>query len=90
MPENQAAMLSRVRDVHGHATRAARAGLFLSTRDLRSVGYRAPKEWGTLTEAERGLASLSAFKGASRRGFLAEYGSFVCEKVGCAVCLGMG
>ena len=38
LPENQAAMLGRVADVHGHATRAAQTGLFLSTRDPRAVG----------------------------------------------------
>ena len=90
LPENQAAMLSRVGDVHGYATRAARAGLFLSGGDRRSVGYRVPKEWGTLTEAQRGVVSLAAFKGESRRGFLAEYGASVCSEVGCVVCLGQG
>ena len=88
LPANQAAMLSRVGEVHGHATRAARAGLFVSTRDSRSVGYRVPKEWGTLTEVQRGEGSLPAFKRGSRRGFLAEYDSFVCRDVRCAVCLG--
>ena len=48
LPENQAAMLSRAGDVHGHGTRSARAGLYLSTRDHRSVGYRVPKEWASL------------------------------------------
>ena len=86
LPENQAAMLSRVGDVHGHATRAARSGLFLSTRDRRSVGYRIPREWASLTEGQRGLASLSAFKGRSRRGFLGACGAFVCRAVGCVVC----
>ena len=88
LPEGQAAMLSRVGDVHGYATRAARSGLFFSTGDQRSVGYRVPGEWAALTEAQRGSVSLSAFKGESRRGFLALYGSFVCRKVGCVVCVG--
>ena len=56
-------MLSRVEDVRGYATRAARSGLFLSTRDQQSVGYRVPGEWASLTEAQRGSLSLSAFKG---------------------------
>ena len=89
LPENQAAMLSRVGDVHGHATRAAGSGLFLSTRDQRSVGYRIPREWASLTEGQRRLASLSAFKGGSRRGFLGVCGSFVCHAVGCVVCGGL-
>ena len=54
LPESQAAMLSRAGDVHRHATRSARSGLFLSTRDSRSVGYRVPKELASLTEAQRG------------------------------------
>ena len=32
LPENQAAMLGRTGDVHGHATRAARAGLYSTFR----------------------------------------------------------
>ena len=88
LPESQAAMLSRTGDVHGHATRSARSGLFLATRDRRSVGYRVPKEWASLTEAQRGVGSLAAFKRGSRLGFLGEYGSFVCCDVRCAVCGG--
>ena len=86
LPENQAGMLSRVSDVHGHSTRSARAGLFLSTRDRRSVGYRVPKEWASLTEGERGVRSLGAFKRGSRRGFLGGYGAIECQNVGCGVC----
>ena len=73
LPENQAALLSRTEQVHGHATRSARSGIFLSTREQRSVGYRVPKEWGELTEGQRGAASLplAAFKRGSREGFLA-------------------
>ena len=90
LPENQAAMLSRVGDVHGYATRAARSGLFFSTGECRSVGYRVPKEWASLTEVQRGVGSLAAFKRGSRGGFLAEYGVFVCQEVGCVVCGGGG
>ena len=79
-------MLGRAGDVHGHATRSARSGLFLSTRDHRSVGYRVPKEWAVLTEAQRGARSLVAFKRGSRAGFLGGYGAFVCGVVGCGVC----
>ena len=86
LPERQAAMLGRVGDVHGHGTRSARAGLFLSTRDHRSVGYRVPSEWATLTEGQRGRVSLSGFKRGSRLGFLAGYGAFVCAERGCRVC----
>ena len=79
-------MLGRTGSVHGHATRSARAGLFLSSRDHRSVGYRVPKEWATLTEAQRAVGSLAAFKRWSRDGFLRSYGSFVCTDRGCGVC----
>ena len=74
-------MLGRVADVHGHATRAAQTGLFLSTRDPRAVGYR-------LFEVQRGVGSLGAFKRGSRAGFLAGYGASVCRVVGCGVCAG--
>ena len=72
--------------MHGYGTRSARAGLYLSTRDHGSVGYRVPKEWAVLTEAQRGTGSLAAFKGGSRAGFLREYGAFVCRVGGCRVC----
>ena len=87
LPAGQAAMLGRTSDVHQHATRSARAGLALTARDHRVVGYRVPKEWATLTERERGVGSLAAFKRGSRAGFLAGYGLFVCRGAGCAVCL---
>ena len=61
-------MLSRVGDVHGHATRAARSGLFVSTRDHRAVGYRVPREWGSMTEAERGAPSLESISGSAQEG----------------------
>ena len=88
LPENQAAMLRRSRDVHGHATRSAGAGLYVSTGDHGSVGYRVPKEWAGLTEGQKGEGSLAAFKRRSRAGFLWEYGGFVCETPGCRVCEG--
>ena len=86
LPENQRAMLRRVGDVHGHGTRSARAGIYLSSRDHGSVGYRVPEEWARLTEEQRGVRSLAAFKRGSRAGFLEGYGGFVCA--GCYVCVG--
>ena len=62
LPENQVAMLSRTCDVHGHATLSARSGLFLSTKDQRSVGYRVPREWSVLPEAQRGAAFLATLR----------------------------
>ena len=83
-------MLGRTGDVHGHATRSARVGMFLATRDHRSVGYRVPKEWAALPEALRGVGSVAAFKRRSRGGFLGGYGAFVCGVRGCGVCQGEG
>ena len=88
LPVNQAAMLSRVGDVHGYATRSARVGMFVATRDHRSVGYRVPSEWARLSESHRAAGSLAAFKRRSRDGFLVRYGAFVCGDRGCVVCGG--
>ena len=81
-------MLRRVGDVHGHATRAARGGLHVATRDHASVGYRVPKEWAGLAGELRGVGSLAAFKRRSREGFLEGYGAFSCGARGCGVCDG--
>ena len=86
LPASQAAMLSRAGDVHGHGTRAARAGLYLSTRDHRSVGYRVPKEWDSLTDGLRGLASLGGFKRQSRGGSWRGMGD-LCVLTGGAMCV---
>ena len=86
LPLNQAAMLTRTADLHGHGTRSAKRGLAVTARDHRMVGYRVPREWATLTEAQRGVGSLAAFKRGSRGGFLSSYGSFVCAVTGCWVC----
>ena len=90
LPENQAAMLGRTGDVHSYATRSAGSGLYLSTRDHRSVGYRVPREWAGLSESLRATGSLAAFKRGSRGGFLAGYGAFVCGLGDCRVCLSGG
>ena len=87
LPANQAAMLSRVGDVHGHGTRSAKGGgLHLGGRDHGSVSYRVPKEWGMLTGDQRGMGSLAGFKKRSRDGFLADYRESVCAVRGCYVC----
>ena len=86
LPESQAAMLRRAGQVHDHATRSARAGLHVSTRDHASVGYRVPKEWAGLSAELRGVGTLAAFKRRSRGGFLWDYGEFVCGARGCGVC----
>ena len=88
LPVNQAAMLGRTDRVHGHATRSAGTGLFLSTRDHRAVGYRVPKEWATLTEAQRLVGSLALFKRGCKVGFLGAYRAFECRDRGCGACGG--
>ena len=86
LPHNQAAMLERVSQTHGHGTRLASRGMFVSTRDHRQVGYRVPKEWEALPEALRGASSLGAFKRQSKAEFLGGYGVFVCSVGDCYVC----
>ena len=88
LPTNQAAMLERVETVHSYGTRAAGAGLFVSTRDHRSVGYRVPREWAALPVELRELGSLAAFKRTSRTGFIREYRLNVCGVRNCYVCGG--
>ena len=81
-------MLGRVGNVHGHGTRAARAGLFLSARDHRSVGYRVPKEWTALPEEIRNFGTITGFKKKSKRELLGGYKAFECRVRGCRVCGG--
>ena len=90
LPENQAAMLRRVGEVHGHATRSARGGIHLGTRDHRSIGYRVPVEWASMALEERVVGNLAAFKRRSRAGLLGDYAAFVCRVTGCGVCGGPG
>ena len=78
--------MGRVRDRHGHGTRSARDGIFVSTRDHRSVGYRVPKEWGLLPVGLRRVGSLATFKRRSRAGFLGGYAGFRCGVRSCYVC----
>ena len=90
LPQNQAAMLGRTESAHGHNTRAARAGIYLSAREHRSVGYRVPKEWASLSERVRGIGSSAGFKRQSKREFLNVYKVFTCQERGCRVCGGLG
>ena len=52
------------------------------------MGYRVPREWDSLTDAQRGMGSLAGFKRGSRGRFLALYGANVCVRRGCYVSLG--
>ena len=82
-------MLDRVESAHGHNTRAARAGIYLSAREHRSVGYRVPREWASLSERTRGIGSSAGFKRQSKREFLNAYKAFTCQERGCRVCGGL-
>ena len=88
LPPNQAAMLERIERVHSYGTRSAGAGLYISTRDHRSVGYRVPSEWAVLPLELRGMGSFAAFKRASRAGFIRDYRLTVCGVPDCFVCGG--
>ena len=68
LPENQAILLSKVRDIHGHNTRSAGSGLYIQTQDHRSVGYRVPKEWESVSKVLREMTSLSGFKKKIKEG----------------------
>ena len=87
LPGNQAAMLSRISEVHGYGTRSARGGIHLASRDRRMVAYRVPTEWATMDEGQRGVGSLAGFKRGSRAGFLAGYRACVCRVRDCYVCM---
>ena len=82
-------MLERVEGVHSYGTRRAGAGLYISTRDHRSVGYRVPSEWAAVPAELRGLGSLAAFKRAYRAGFIRDYRLSVCDVRNCYVCGGV-
>ena len=88
LPQGQAAMLGRVENTHGHNTRAARTGIYLSAREHRSVGYRVPKEWAALSNGLREVVSSAGFKRQSKREFLNMYKEFVCSDRDCQVCGG--
>ena len=86
LPESQAGMLNKVNETHDYSTRKAKMGLTISTQDHCSIGYRAPKEWDSMTEKLREVKSLSCFKAQSKREFLNEYKSFKCTVKNCFVC----
>jgi hypothetical protein len=69
-------MLARVEESHSHGSRVARSGLVVSTGDLRLDRYRILTEWGTLTEEQRVIMSVTGFKQSSRGDFLVQYEAF--------------
>ena len=88
LPENQAALLNRVGEMHQYGTRSAKKGLFMSTRDHRSVGYRVPKEWASLPQKLQNKGSIGGFKKSSSKELLEQYKSFTCSDRLCQVCTG--
>ena len=87
LPESQAAMLHKVKDSHKYSTRASEKGLLrYTTEDQRSIGYRVPREWQSTPSEVRQAKTLQGTKNRSKKGFLSEYGSFICEESDCYVC----
>ena len=81
-------MLERVESVHSYGTRGAGAGLYVSTRDHRSVGYMVPSEWAALPAGLREARSIAAFRRSSRAGFIKDYRLNECGVRDCYVCGG--
>ena len=79
----------KVSDIHKYNTRSARACLFFSTQDHRSIGYRIPKEWESLPKELKETVSLGGLKRKSKDRFIKGYEAFKCIKLDCAVCLDM-
>ena len=88
LPENQATMLCKISDSHGHNTRSARTGLSISAQDHRSIGYRVPREWLSLSESMRETSSFGGIKRKSKQEFLKSYEAIKCNIQGCLICIG--
>ena len=88
LPEHQASMLVKTKDVHTYNTRSAGTGLSMQTNDHRSIGYRIPKEWETLSQAQREIKSLPGFKKNSKAEFMSKYRDFKCQVKDCFICTG--
>ena len=88
LPKNQESMLCKVSDTHKHNTRNAKTGLSISTLDHRSIAYRVPKEWLSLSEKLREICSLGGFKKRSKDEFIETYKGFECSSPNCVICCG--
>ena len=86
LPEAQAEMFHRVRDVHSYNTRASESEVSVSVRDQGSISFKLPKEWATIPENLKQTKSLAAFKRNSKKDLRADYGKFQCLVQGCGVC----
>ena len=86
LPESQANALNKVSDTHGYSTRSARHGISSKAQDHKSIGYRVPREWESLSQKNREVKSLSGFKKNSKMDFIAKYKAFRCEANNCYIC----
>ena len=86
LPGSQLLSMSKVSEKHRHNTRAAASHLAIQTQDFKSMGYRIPKEWESLSKELRETRSLTGFKRRSKNGFLANYRAFKCDDTSCFVC----
>ena len=86
LPGSQEDMLGKVKQTHGHNTRMAQTGIAFKSQDHKSIGYRIPKEWDSLSRSLKESKSLSGFKQQSKRDFLAGYAKFKCTTANCYVC----
>ena len=77
LPSGQAAILKRTGDLHGYATISVRSGLAVTARDHQMVRYRVLREWPRLTEDQRAIGSLAAFKRGLGVGYWRMAGCFV-------------
>ena len=85
LPGGMASVFNRVS--HGYNTRGARSNFYIDRSDVRSLRSIAPKVWNDLATPMKELPSIASFKGASKRGLLAPYSSFVCRVSGCSSCV---
>jgi hypothetical protein len=69
----QAVMLGRMDESHGYGTKSAKPGLVVGSGGPRSIEYRVPGEWQTLTEEHRGLRLVVDFKHSLKGDVLVEY-----------------
>ena len=86
LPGSQEDMLGKVKQTHGHNTRMAQTGIAFKSQDHKSIGYRIPKEWDSLSRSLKESKSLSGFKQLSKRDFLAGYAKFKCTTINCYIC----
>ena len=88
LPASQTAIFNKTSDVHSYSTRSAEKGIYFSSKDHRSIGYRVPKEWESIVKGTKEARSLNSFKRLSKDEFIKSYGLFNCSVGNCFVCVG--